>query len=53
MRHLLIDPQLPGDITQVKTTVHTLYGKVTVAYDKAAGTLQVQVPDGCDAKLVP
>ena len=47
MRHLIIDPQTVGDITKVKTTITTLYGPVTVSYDKTADNLQVQVPGGC------
>ena len=47
MCHLVVDPQLVGDISQVKTTICTLYGKVSVAYDKKTGNLQVQVPGGC------
>ena len=47
MRHLVIDPQLVGDITQLHTSVTTLYGPVTVGYNKTAGKLQVQVPGGC------
>ncbi len=48
MRHLIIDPKAVGDITKIKTTVPTLYGPVTVSYDKTADNLQVQVPGGCD-----
>lgn len=47
MRHLLIDPQSVGDITQVKTTIHTLYGEVKVEYDKTASRLKIQTPGGC------
>ncbi len=46
MRRLVVNPQLVGDITQVRTTIHTLYGPVTVSYDKTDGKLQVKVPGG-------
>ena len=46
MRQLLINPQSVGDITRVKTTIHTLYGEVKVAYDKTTGRLHVQTPGG-------
>lgn len=45
MRHLVIDPQLPGDIRQVKTTIHTLYGEVSVEVDDK-GKVNVKVPGG-------
>ena len=51
MRHLVVDPQLVGDITQVKTTIHTLYGEVRVEYNKTTRDLQVQVPGGCHYTL--
>ena len=47
MRHLLINPQAVGDISRINTTIQTLYGSVTVAYDKTAKNLQVHVPGGC------
>ena len=49
MRRLVVNPQLVGDITQVRTTIHTLYGPVTVSYDKTDGKLQVKVPGGVKA----
>ena len=47
MRHLVIDPQLVGDITQLRTTIQTLYGKVSVEYDQQQGRLRVGIPGGC------
>lgn len=51
MRHLVIDPRPVGDIDSISTTIPTLYGQVKVEYSKTAGTLQVQVPGGCDYVL--
>ncbi len=47
MRHLVIDPQLVGDITQLRTTITTLYGPVSIFYDKATGKLETHLPGGC------
>lgn len=48
MRHLVIKPQPVGDITQVQATIHTLYGEVSVRYDKETGECVVEVPGGCE-----
>ena len=48
MRHLLFDPQPVSGIAQVKATIHTLYGKVSMEWNKNTGSLQVQVPGGCE-----
>ena len=47
MQHLVVCPQVVGDIKQVRTTLRTLYGPVTVDYDQATGRLDVKVPGGC------
>ncbi len=45
MRHLEIDPQRVGDIRQLKTTIHTLYGEVSVEVD-GDGHVTVKKPCG-------
>lgn len=50
MRHLLISPTLVGDLTYVKGSTTTLYGKVAVDYNK--DMLKVEIPVGCDATIV-
>ena len=47
MRHLIIDPQLVGDINHVTATLQTCYGNITIDYDKATGKKTVTVPYGC------
>ena len=54
MRHLIIDPQPDCGITNVCTTIRTLYGEVKV--DKRWGiptdsNLRVTIPGGCDAQI--
>lgn len=49
MRHLLISPTLPGDLTYVKAHTTTLYGKVSVYC--SADTITVEIPVGCDATI--
>lgn len=51
MRHLVIDPQMVGDIRQLNTTITTLYGEVKVSCDKTSGRLNVVVPGGCYVEL--
>ena len=47
MRHLVIDPQAVGDITQINASYCTPYGVVMVEYNKKDSTLNVNVPKGC------
>ena len=49
MRHLLISPTLPGDLTYVKAHTTTLYGKVSVYC--STDTITVEIPVGCDATI--
>ena len=54
MRHLIVDPQPDCGITNVRTTIHTLYGEVKV--DKRWGiptdsNLTVTIPGGCDVQI--
>ncbi len=51
MRHLIIDPQAVGDIHQVKASIHTLYGTVSIDFDRKDSTLNVVVPKGCEVEL--
>ncbi|MBR1464141.1 MAG: family 78 glycoside hydrolase catalytic domain [Prevotella sp.] len=46
MRHLIIEPQMTGDIEQIDVTVNTIYGKVRVKARKGAETM-VELPIGC------
>ena len=50
MQHLLITPQLPGDMTSVDASIATLYGTVRVSCSRHAMT--VEIPVGSDAKVV-
>ena len=50
MRHLIIDPQTVGDITKIKTSIQTLYGRVQVEFNKNDSTINVNVPKGCEVK---
>ena len=50
MRHLIIDPQAVGDIMGIKASYRTLYGKITVAFNKKDSTLSVTVPKGCEVE---
>lgn len=47
MRHLVIDPQSVGNIHHIRASIETLYGKITIDYDKENGTRQISVPNGC------
>ena len=49
MRHLLISPTLVGDLTSVKASTTTLYGKVSV--DCSKNSITVEIPVGCDATI--
>ncbi len=49
MRHLRIDPQPVSNISQVKATIHTLYGEVCVEKDENG--IQVSVPGGVTGKM--
>ncbi|MBP5711459.1 MAG: hydrolase, partial [Prevotella sp.] len=49
MRHLVIDPQSVGNIHHIRASIETLYGKITIDYDKENGTRQISVPNGCTA----
>ena len=48
MRHLIIDPQAVGDITQIYSSIQTLYGTVRIDFNKKDSTLNVVVPKGCE-----
>ncbi len=50
MRHLLIRPQLIGDIKSMDVSTRTLYGTVSVSIGPNAIT--VFVPVGCDADII-
>ena len=45
MRHLMLSPKGVGDIRQLRATIHTLYGEVTVEYDH--GSVKTRIPGGC------
>ncbi|MBR5062475.1 MAG: family 78 glycoside hydrolase catalytic domain [Prevotella sp.] len=47
MRQLIINPQLVGNIKQVKASIQTLYGIVEVFVDKDHSYLKTHVPSGC------
>ncbi len=47
MRHLVIEPCAVGDISKVKASMETLYGRVTIDFDKRDSTLIVDAPQGC------
>lgn len=50
MRHLLIAPQLVGDIQWVK--VSTMAATGTVRVDATRERITVDIPEGCDAEIV-
>ena len=50
MRHLLIAPQLVGDIQWVKASTMAATG--TVRVDATHERITVEIPDGCDAEIV-
>ena len=50
MRHLLINPTLVGDMEQVKATVGTLYGPVSI--HRTITGLTVELPVGTEATVV-
>ena len=47
MRHLVIEPQSVGNIHHIRASIETLYGKITIDYDKEKGTRKISVPNGC------
>lgn len=54
MKHLIINPQLVGDINKVDVTVQTPYGKVRVKAEKTAGGksgVDYTIPVGCHAEV--
>ena len=54
MRHLVIDPQFVSGIEHIRTTIHTLYGEVTVEKRNkihADSNLMVTIPGGCDVQI--
>ena len=51
MRHLIISPQSIGDIHQIRASIHTLYGKISIDYDEATGTRQITIPNGCSVDI--
>ncbi|MBO4851383.1 MAG: family 78 glycoside hydrolase catalytic domain [Prevotella sp.] len=53
MRHLVIDPLAVGDITKVKASMETLYGRVTIDFNKKDTTLFVSAPPGCVVENAP
>lgn len=50
MRHLLINPTLVGDMEQVKATVGTLYGPVSI--HRTTTGLTIELPVGTEATVV-
>lgn len=57
MRHLLLQPQLLGDITHIEASTTTVYGKVEVKCWRDTPTdtnyhYQITLPAGCDAVLL-
>lgn len=50
MRHLVIDPQAVGDIKEIRATYRTLYGPISVEFNKKDSTLSVTVPKGCEVE---
>lgn len=54
MRHLIVDPQPDCGITNVRTTIHTLYGEVKMEKHWSIPTdsnLRVTIPGGCDVRI--
>lgn len=49
MRHLVIKPHLPGDLTNVQVSTQTLYG--TVSVNASRNIVEVVIPVGCDAEV--
>ena len=47
MRHLVVSPQRVGDISHLRATIHTLYGKVTVEYGPDNKPPRIDIPGGC------
>ena len=47
MRHLIINPQTIGDIRQVKASIQTPYGEVSIDYDATTGKKDIRIPAGC------
>lgn len=50
MRHLLIAPSLPGDMTSISTSTKNLYGTIKIKTSKTS--VEADVPVGCDAIVV-
>ena len=50
MRHIVIDPQAVGDIKEIRAIYCTLYGPITVNFNKKDSTLNVTVPMGCEVE---
>lgn len=53
MKHLIIKPEPVGDLKFVKASIQTLYGKVSVQWNKDENIfkLQVTIPDNCTADV--
>ncbi len=50
LKHLLINPTLVGDISYVKASTESLYGKIEIYLTK--DSLSVSIPVGSDAKVL-
>ncbi len=50
LKHLLINPKLVGDLTYVKVSTESLYGKISV--DLTKEKLTVEIPVGSDATVL-
>lgn len=47
MRHLILNPQVVGDINHIKTSIHTLYGEIKVECMPDSQLPQFTIPGGC------
>ncbi len=52
-QHIIIRPQVVGDLSSVNASYETLYGKITVAWERKDGvfTLNVTIPGNCKASV--
>lgn len=53
MQHFIIKPEIAGDISHVKASTHTLYGKIDVEWNREGNkfTLKVNIPANCSADI--
>ena len=56
MRHLVIQPYMPEEMTELSASTETIYGQVSVKIEKNKHTnnkeIRVTIPVGCDADIV-